>query len=113
MPIDYVEIGKRIRSYRIRNCLSQEQLAEMVSLSSVHIGYIERGKRIPSLEVIINIANALHVSADDLLSGSLSVVTMNEREEYSFLRECTSEEQAIISQLIKALKDILKKYRIS
>ena len=74
MSIDYGNIGERIRFNRIKNKMSQEQLAELANISSVHIGYIERGERLPSLETIINIANALTVSADELLAGSLALL---------------------------------------
>ena len=66
-------IGARIRYHRTINEISQEELAFRTQMSRVHIGYIERGERAPSLESVINIANALNVSADELLVGNLLV----------------------------------------
>ena len=43
----------------------------MSDLSTNYIGMIERGEKVPSLESFINIANALEVSADILLSDLL------------------------------------------
>ncbi len=60
-------IGKHIRYYRRLRKLSQEMLAEAVDLSVNYLGQIERGERSPALETLINIANALEVSADMLL----------------------------------------------
>lgn len=112
LKIDYFDIGERIRYYRNKNRLSQEQLAEIVNLSNVHISYIERGERIPSLDVVINIANALHISTDDLLSGSLANTSSTAiYEDYTLLRDCSKEEQQIIKRVVKTLKISLKQYR--
>lgn len=101
MSIDYGNIGERIRFNRIKNKMSQEQLAELANISSVHIGYIERGERLPSLETIINIANALTVSADELLAGSLIVSsTQREQDDFTVLFDCSKEEYAIITQWV-------------
>lgn len=53
--------------------MTQEVLAEKLGLSTSYIGAIERGKKLPSLDVFINIANVLETSSDTLLSGVLKV----------------------------------------
>jgi transcriptional regulator with XRE-family HTH domain len=60
-------IGQRIKTARERKGLTQEQLAEQVDLSPMHVSVIERGVKLPKLETLINIANVLDVSADVLL----------------------------------------------
>ena len=40
-----VEIGKRIRNYRIGQKMSQEELAEKCGLHPTYIGQVERGDR--------------------------------------------------------------------
>lgn len=60
-------IGRRIKAAREKTCLTQEQLAELVDLSPMHVSVIERGVKLPKLETLINIANILDVSADELL----------------------------------------------
>ena len=64
----YETIGQNIRKYRLANSLRQEDLAEKVDLSANYIGMIERGEKIPSLETFIDILNALHISADMVLT---------------------------------------------
>ncbi len=71
MNLDYIAIGKRIKIARIRADLSQEKLAEMVSLSTSHMSNIETGTTKLSLPALVNIANALSVSVDDLLCDSI------------------------------------------
>ena len=60
-------IGRNIRKYRLMKKLRQEDLAERTNLTNNYIGAIERGEKIPSLETLIVIINALGVSADMIL----------------------------------------------
>ena len=70
--IDYLALGKRIRAIRKEKNISQEKLGELCSLSSAHIGHIERGTRIPSLETLCRISAELKVSIDSLLFDSFN-----------------------------------------
>ena len=65
--MDQKAIGRRIKAARERKGLTQEELAEEVDLSPMHVSVIERGVKLPKLETLINIANTLDVSADVLL----------------------------------------------
>ena len=60
-----------MRKYRIMAGLTQEELAEKVNCSNSHIGQIENGRGIPSLETITLIANALDVSVDCFIISDL------------------------------------------
>jgi DNA-binding XRE family transcriptional regulator len=55
------KVGKRVASVRKEVGISQEQLAEMVELHRTYIGYIEQGKRNPSIGNMFKIAKALKV----------------------------------------------------
>lgn len=68
--IDYYALGSRIRKSRESKKLTQEQLSEICSLSTAHIGHIERGTRIPSLETLFKICTCLEISMDYLLFDS-------------------------------------------
>lgn len=68
--VDYYALGGRIRSAREEKHLTQEQLGEICSLSTAHIGHIERGTRTPSVETLCTIAKVLNVSLDKLLFDS-------------------------------------------
>ena len=65
-------IGRRIKAAREKKQLTQEQLAELVDLSAMHVSVIERGVKLPKLETLINIANILDVSADVLLQDVIN-----------------------------------------
>lgn len=67
--MDLIAIGGRIKAERKRRGISQESLAEIVSVSPHYIYEIERGMKAMSLETLINIINALGISADYLIFG--------------------------------------------
>ena len=62
-------LGTRIAALRRSAGLSQSQLAEKVKISPSAIGMYEQGRREPSGELLVAIANALQVSVDYLLTG--------------------------------------------
>lgn len=63
-------LGKRIKEARKLAKLTQEKLAEKINISTVYLGEIERGNKMPSIPVFIAIAEALDVSCDYLLRDS-------------------------------------------
>lgn len=65
--MDTKPIGRRIKAAREARKMTQEQLAEVVELSTMHMSVLERGHKPPKLETLVRIANALDVSADNLL----------------------------------------------
>lgn len=62
-----MEIGKRIRSYREKQGLTQGDLATRAHISRISLGNYERGERVPPVDIFLRIAQALHVSTDELL----------------------------------------------
>lgn len=65
--MDKLELGKNIRCHREQSGMSQDKLAEVVGMSTVFISRIEQGKKSPSLDSLIKIANALSATSDELL----------------------------------------------
>lgn len=70
--MDLTSIGTNIRKYRRAKNLTQDQLAKMTDLTPTYIGLIERGRKIPSLEVFVTILNALEISSDKVLANVLN-----------------------------------------
>lgn len=112
--INFESIGTRVQYYRRLNGMSQEELAERTKTNRVHISNVERGEKTPSLELIIDIANALYISTDDLLAETLfsSNPSKSERE-MNFLYDCTKEETNILLESMLAIKNIIRKYKIT
>ena len=65
-------MGDRIKEARKNQKLTQEQLAERLDISVEFVGQIERGLKLPSLQVFIRLVEELNVSADYLLRDSVS-----------------------------------------
>ena len=63
------KFGKRVREERIKQKLSQEQLAEKADVHRTYIGMIERAEKNLTLKNIEKIAKALKVSISDLMSN--------------------------------------------
>jgi len=60
-------VGANIFGHRTARGLTQEQLALEAGIDLTYMGGIERGKRNPSLLVLVGIAKALGVQPADLL----------------------------------------------
>lgn len=57
--------GIELKIARVRHKMSQEQLAELAECSSVHIGYIERGIKCPTIYQFLKIANVLDIDINE------------------------------------------------
>lgn len=69
MYYDAALTGKRIQKLRKSQGLTQEQLAEELNISAVHMSKIEIGKRSCSLDVLAEIAVFFGASLDYLVLG--------------------------------------------
>ena len=58
----YLKIGLNILHYRKERGLTQEQLAEMTNYSRNHIQKIETAVSIPSVDALLDIAEALEIA---------------------------------------------------
>ncbi len=61
-----IKFGQKIRQERLKQNLSQEELAEKANVHRTYIGMIERAEKNITLINIEKIANALGVSISDL-----------------------------------------------
>lgn len=104
-------LGNRIREERIRARLTQEKLAEIVGCNESYIGQIERGAKNPSLEIIVNIANALNVTVDYLLADNIKVDQINGLldEALSLLKDRDPEDVRFLLTINRMFLDLLDK----
>jgi transcriptional regulator with XRE-family HTH domain len=61
-------LGRNVKRLRQQKKLTQEQLAFEAEIDLTYVGGIERGKRNPSLLVMVRISKALGVHVTKLLS---------------------------------------------
>jgi transcriptional regulator with XRE-family HTH domain len=68
-----MNIGKRIYDIRQQENLTQEKLAQDLSVSRQAVSKWESGKAIPDVENLMYISNLYDVSLDDLIKGDEQV----------------------------------------
>ena len=108
MALDYTALGKRISNFRNASGLTQEQFCEKLNVSRKHISQIEAAISRPSLETLVDIANLLGISTDDLLVDSLThSASPADSEIHRLLLDCNTTEQEILTRTVKELKAIL------
>ena len=91
----YKRIGKKIATLRKENSMTQEQLAEKLSITVKHCSSVERGLSSLSLEKLIYVADLFDVSLDYLV------------------RDFSDEEQEYIPQIcLELFKDADNKERL-
>lgn len=64
------DIGSRVRFYRLTGRKTQTVIAGLAGITTDHLYQIERGKKTPTLAVLLALADALGVEPGSLLDGS-------------------------------------------
>lgn len=64
-------IGQRLKYFRTKKGISQENLAFKVRIDRTYIGAIEQGLRSPSVYCLFTIANALDTTLSELVNFAI------------------------------------------
>lgn len=62
-------LGLRIALLRIEKGLSQAELGKQLGVSPSAVGMYEQGRRMPSLDLVVRLAQKFDVTTDYLLTG--------------------------------------------
>lgn len=92
--MDKSALGQKIREARQTKGYTQHALAKIANIGDVYMGEIERGLKMPSLNIFIKLTEALDVSTDYILRDELS-----------------SGKEYIYDELTQKLKDLTPKQR--
>lgn len=112
MELNFLTLGKRIKTVRKRRGLSQQDLAEQINCAPSYISYIETGVRCMSLPFFIDLANELNVSADELLQDSLhNTIVVSNHDFSKLLNDCSEYERRILLEIAISAKDALRNNR--
>ncbi len=65
----YKEIGKRVVSARKKKGMSQEKLATESGVDRSHMGFIEQGRRKPTISTLYRIVQVLDLKLEDLFKS--------------------------------------------
>jgi transcriptional regulator with XRE-family HTH domain len=102
--------GENLRKHRAMSGKSQEELAFLAELSTVHLGALERGEKCPTIETLLKLCAALRVSPTRLLEmgdyefdGSEAVFIINRA-----LKDISDKEKV---RLALAFEQIVKVYQ--
>jgi transcriptional regulator with XRE-family HTH domain len=107
--VDYIAIGKRVRDLRVKQDLSQEQLALKAEITSQYLSNIENAHAKGSLSTFLKIANALGSGVDALLCDNLADCRpVFEGQLATLLSDCNDYELKLVVAQAKGLIDELK-----
>lgn len=65
----YRKIGNRIKAARKQQRLTQEVLAEQAGIDRSHMGFIEQGRRQPTLTTLKKVLEVLNMNFEELCRG--------------------------------------------
>lgn len=65
-----MNVGTKIRNIRKQKGMTLKQVADIMGCSPQHISQYENGKRIPKIETLMRLSQALKVDIDDLADTS-------------------------------------------
>ena len=110
MVIDYSKIGKRITAARIKNGMTQEQLAIKSKLSLSYLRRVEAGSIDAKIPGLLRIASALNTTLDDFFCDCYTNQNIEDdvKELKDLLDSCSKYDRNVILELAIAMKAVLK-----
>ena len=103
------DIGQKIKYFRKKRGMTQEELAEKVDLSEKHISKIETGIHQPSIIAFFKIVKVLNIGIEEFgLSLKTESNTIKE-EIMSIINNSTDYELEFMLPIIKTLQNNLRK----
>lgn len=104
-----ISIGDNLRNERKRQGITQEQLAEMSNLSLNFISKIERKeKQNISINTLMSLASALHISSSELLKGSSEIKSNRRKRVDQLTRQLYKLPEKEAEQLSTAFLQVVK-----
>ncbi len=101
------EVGEKIKRLRKRNGLTQEQLSELVDISSRNLSNIEQGISFPKPETLENILISLNVSTQELFANEHIKNKEELIEDINKYISKISNNQKKLEQIYKIIKDLI------
>lgn len=113
MALNYGLIGKRVKEIREQKFMTQVELAEHCRTTAQYLSQIEHGKKQPSLQTLVGIAETLEISMDELLGGNqVRNRKVYQNELGQLLEDCSPYEKRVLYELIRDTKKILRTNRM-
>jgi len=103
-------IGERIREFRTKQNLSQEELAFAAGIHSAYIGKVERGEKCPTIETLYKISIGLKLPLNRLVDIDSETVLSESDSMYRIkkvLENMTPEKQIKIAAIIEDIASLI------
>lgn len=102
-----LEIGERIRGIRENLHMSREKFSEIIDISDVFLGQIERGERSLSIKTLTKIVDFTGTSTDYILFGDSKNNKTYDKINI-ILNKCSEEGLLFIYEIIRCSSTFLK-----
>ena len=102
-----LNIGENIQRLRVKENMTQSQLADCIGVSQSAVYYWEKGKREPNTETILKLLKIFHITLDELYG--IEIDTTEER----FIKACEWLEEAGFELSKPDENDYFQKYSIN
>ena len=113
MPLNIFAFGKCVRHFRKKRGFSQSYLSELIDKSPTYLSYVESGIRCISLDTLVDLANAMNVTADALLKDSLeNTASMISNDFAAVLGDCSEYELMILLEVLRAVKTSIRSNQV-
>ena len=87
MTIDSNKVGEQISTLRKIKKLTQNELGERLNVSFQAVSKWERGETLPDTSILIDLANVLETTVDNILNGGEKIMNYKKKIKVSDMRE--------------------------
>lgn len=102
-------MGKAIRRYREEAGITQERLAELVDISTNHLGAIEREVKTPTMETFVKLLNVLGAEPNEVLKEVIPLTRMEHTSVVEGkLERLTPKKQDVLRMLDVIIEEMMK-----
>lgn len=108
--VDYVGIGKRIRTARKEMGITQDELASRANLSLPYVSNIENANSKVALPTLVKLSQVLNRTVDYFLYDSIPIlIETYDLDAHEVLKDCTQKERLFLIAQMMASKALLRK----
>ncbi|MBR1943804.1 helix-turn-helix transcriptional regulator [bacterium] len=104
------ELGEKIKRIRKQRGYTQEQLAEMIDISSRNLSNIELGISFPKPETLENLLKSLNITTQTLFSNDSIKSNVELLREINILLNSIQNDSKSLEKVYNILKDLICDY---
>jgi len=101
-------IGKKLKEYRKKAKLTQEEISEKIGIAEKHYGKLERGAFSPSLETFFKLVGVLNIPIEDFGIKAEHSENKDKQALLKLVYSATEFEAKSYVEIITALNKIIK-----